>query len=851
MTRFRKAHRPSPTAPPPDLPRPPEAAANRVEDPSETQAGLDQANSAQERFRDLLEAVDAIVWEAEAAALRLSYVSRGAERILGFSPEEWRRTPAFWADHLHPEDRERALGCERETVEKGTPGTVEYRMAGADGRFRWFRDSMQVVQAPAGKLLRGIMVDTTKSKEAEEGLRQRESQLREALRATEQDIKERQRTEERLVEYEKAVEGSQDLIAVVDREYRYLIANQAFLDQRGMERSEVVGRRVWEVLGQEVFEGVVKSKLEACFQGQVVQFEMKYHYPGLGERDLALTYFPIEGTAGIDRAACVLRDITERKQAEEALRSSESRYRVLFEHNVAATILSTVSGRILQCNEAAARVLGYPSPQELRDMTMQDIHWDASLRPELISRLQAEKTLTGIEQKVRHKDGHPLWLIVNLSLTPEEYTGEQVLQGTLFDITERKRVEAELAERLRFETLLADLSARFVNVPAEQLDKEIEDALRRVCECLGLDGSSLWQASREDPGRIRMTHMVQLLAGPPFPMKMDPREYFPWCIRQMGAGNLKVLAISSLQDLPSEAARDRESWRQFGMKSVLVIGLSVGGGPPFGSLFFNTKKAERPWADETVNRLQLVAQAFAHALARQRAQEERQQSLEQLRALAARLQNIREEESKRLAREIHDQLGQALTALKVDVSFLRSELPGGPGPWSRRTSSVEQLVNQTIQTVREISSHLRPGMLDHLGLVATVEWAVEDFGSRTGIKCRLDLPEEELALDSDRSTAIYRILQELLTNVARHAAATEVEVQLEKKNHDVVLKVRDNGKGMAMDKLAARESLGILGVQERALAFGGEVVFSSEPGTGTSVRVRIPEGADGDKEARR
>lgn len=168
MTRFRKAHRPSPTAPPPDLPRPPEAAANRVEDPSETQAGLDQANSAQERFRDLLEAVDAIVWEAEAAALRLSYVSRGAERILGFSPEEWRRTPGFWADHLHPEDRERALGCERETVEKGTPGTVEYRMAGADGRFRWFRDSMHVVQAPAGKLLRGIMVDTTKSKEAEE-----------------------------------------------------------------------------------------------------------------------------------------------------------------------------------------------------------------------------------------------------------------------------------------------------------------------------------------------------------------------------------------------------------------------------------------------------------------------------------------------------------------------------------------------------------------------------------------------------------------------------------------------------------------------------------------------------------
>ena len=123
---------------------------------------------------------------------------------------------------------------------------------------------------------------------------------------------------------------------------------------------------------------------------------------------------------------------------------------------------------------------------------------------------------------------------------------------------------------------------------------------------------------------------------------------------------------------------------------------------------------------------------FSDITERQEAQENKQRFVEQLRALAARLQTVREEESTRLAREIHDQLGQALTALKVDVSFLLSELPAGPGPWSRRTSSIAQLINQTIQTVREISSQLRPGMLDHLGLAATVEWAVEDFGNRTG-----------------------------------------------------------------------------------------------------------------------
>jgi signal transduction histidine kinase/heme-degrading monooxygenase HmoA len=213
-------------------------------------------------------------------------------------------------------------------------------------------------------------------------------------------------------------------------------------------------------------------------------------------------------------------------------------------------------------------------------------------------------------------------------------------------------------------------------------------------------------------------------------------------------------------------------------------------------------------------------------------------SRDQLRALTARLQSIREEERKRVAHDVHEQLGQALIALKVDVNSLLSELPGGP--WSRRMSSIEQLVNQTIQTVREISSQLSPSMLGHLGLAATVEWAVEDFGTRTGIRCRLDLPEEELALDSDRATAIYRILQELLTNVAQHARVSEVRVRLAKEGGELTLEVHDNGVGIPEDKLSAGASLGILGMREQAMRLGGELTLSSPAGKGTTVRVWIP-----------
>jgi PAS domain S-box-containing protein len=172
----------------------------------------------------------------------------------------------------------------------------------------------------------------------------------------------------------------------------------------------------------------------------------------------------------------------------------------------------------------------------------------------------------------------------------------------------------ELEERLRFETLLADISARFVNLPADQIDGEIEEAQRNVCECLGLDLSALWQWSVETPDFLTLTHLYRLLGGPPLPEPMDAQEYFPWCLKQLMAG--KVIALSSTEDAPPEAARDQEVWRHFGVKASLAFALSVGGGPLIGALSFNTMRKERTWPEPLVKRLQLVAQIFTNALVR-------------------------------------------------------------------------------------------------------------------------------------------------------------------------------------------------------------------------------------------
>jgi signal transduction histidine kinase len=234
---------------------------------------------------------------------------------------------------------------------------------------------------------------------------------------------------------------------------------------------------------------------------------------------------------------------------------------------------------------------------------------------------------------------------------------------------------------------------------------------------------------------------------------------------------------------------------------------------------------------------------FQDITERKRAQTALQHSFGQLRALAARLQTVREEERKRVARELHDQLGQTLTAMKIDLSSL---IKGLPADKEQRSKSLLKLIDQTIQSVRRISNDLRPGILDDLGLIAAVEWSAREFQSRTGTKCRLDLPAEDTFIDRELATSLFRILQETFTNVARHANASRVDVRLAKEDGSLTLEVHDDGKGISEEQLSHRSSLGILGMRERALLLGGELAISGAPGEGTTIKVRVPETQDND-----
>jgi formate hydrogenlyase transcriptional activator len=313
---------------------------------------------------------------------------------------------------VHPDDLERLDNAWRVALSSGTYDQ-ECRVV-VDVRTRWVRIQASVEFGSDGRAVRAV--------------------------GTLQDITEMKLANARNQEFERAVEGVEEMIAVVDRDYRYIIANAAFLKHRGTKREEVIGKLASEVIHSGVFEATIKDKLDECFRGNVVQYEMRYTYPSLGERELFITYYPIEGPTGVERVACVLQDMTERKQAEHSLRL----FRALIDQsNDAVEVVDPEALRFLDVNKKACEDLGY-TREELLSMTVFDINpaVNEARRLEVIAKLRQTGSLV-MEGIHRRKDG---------SLFPVETSLRYVHLGRDYvvtftrNITDRKRAEAALRE---------------------------------------------------------------------------------------------------------------------------------------------------------------------------------------------------------------------------------------------------------------------------------------------------------------------------------------------------------------------------------------------------------------------
>lgn len=258
-----------------------------------------------------------------------------------------------------------------------------------------------------------------------------------------------------------------------------------------------------------------------------------------------------------------------------------------------------------------------------------------------------------------------------------------------------------------------------------------------------------------------------------------------------------------------------------------------------------TKVGETRWMQVTTTRIEYQGAAAELSTAfditdRKRGEEQLRISEQRLHQLAGYLQTAREQERTRIAREIHDELGQAMTALKMDLAWLAKQLPGEQTSLHERLQGMNDLANDTIKTVRRLVTQLRPGVLDDLGLLAALEWQAHEFQTRTGITCEFIADAEVNDLSPEHATALFRICQESLTNVARHAQATEVTIHLWGEGNHLLLEVKDNGRGITINETTNSCSFGLQGMQERAFLLGGEFHLTGSPNKGTTVTARIP-----------
>jgi len=411
------------------------------------------------------------------------------ESMYGLPPGGFGGTQTAFENLVHLDDRTRVMELNEWALKTGQPTKGEWRVVWPDGSVHWIAGRWQVFMNESGAPLRMVGVNI--------------------------DVTERKLAEDRLREYERAVEGSGEMIAVLDQEYRYLIANNQFLKMRNMTREQVVGRFAHEVLHKGFFEAVVKAKLDECFQGKVVRYETKYAYPELGERDVSVSYFPIEGANGVDRVACILQDVSDRKRIEESLRENEQRLRLATQAGRMYAYDWDVTADVVVRSSEHVEMLGLTAPLRFpHDQFVDKIHPDD--RPKFlaaIARLTPENPAGEVTYRALTSDGTLVWLKSN---GRGFFDGEGKLLrviGMVADVTDLKKaeeallginrrlIEAQEEERARIGRELHDDINQKVAVLAVNLqrlkhdlpalEKKASRQIEEICEGLVALGSDV------------------------------------------------------------------------------------------------------------------------------------------------------------------------------------------------------------------------------------------------------------------------------------------------------------------------------------------------------------------------
>ncbi len=510
----------------------------------------------------------------------------------------------------------------------------------------------------------------------------------------------------------------------------------------------------------------------------------------------------VNGESTVPWTVCVVKDITELKRTEQKLR--------LFSHAIEKAMdcvhIVDMEGRIIYSNKASEEMYGY-SADELVGRHVDELNDDNNIgRTVIIPSIKKTGKWSG--ELIRIKKGgqrFPIWL--SASIIKDEHGRPVAMLGLIRDITDRKCAEDALRtalakaqeERARSEAIIAAIGDQMIILdPHFKIIYENDHAVNTIGSHIGeicYQAYERREAVCEDCPVALSFQDGQIHRGERMAESIVGTMYLDICAAPLRDASGSITAVI-------EVIRD-----------ISIL-----------------KKAEEKLrkSHEELERLVKERTAELTILSIQ------------LRNLSTYLQEAREKERTLIAREIHDELGQSLTALKMDLSLLTKRLPKGETKVMEKAESMAALIETTIQSVKRISTELRPGILDHLGLTAALDWQAHEFKKRTDITCDVVCEPDEIVVDRDRTTTVFRIFQETLTNIARHAHASKVDVLLTQGERELVLQVRDNGDGISEEQLSNSTSLGLIGMRERVHYWGGILAITGRKNKGTTVTARIP-----------
>jgi PAS domain S-box-containing protein len=610
------------------------------------------------------------------------------------------------------------------------------------------------------------------------------------------------------------------------------------LRERSSLRSD--GNRVWtETYAWPVFEdgGTVSYVVE--YARNIT--ERKHVEEELAEYHKHLEDLVRVRTAELSAANEELKnEIAERKHVEEALRESEARYRELFETSLDGIAVTDLQGKYLDCNCAYLKLLGYDSVDELRLKFYEEITPPEYY--ELEKRIIKEQTMVKgycdeYEKEYIRKTGERIsvslraWLRCDLHNTPIG------MWAIVRDITERKQAENTI--RKAHDGLEMRVQERTAELKRVNKELEAEIDMRKHIE----------QALRESEEKYRtvadFTYDWETWIGP------DGKYLYisPACERITG---YPIEEFFSNPDMLFQIIHpdDTDKIRKRFVKDKIEDKIDS------CSIDFRiiTKNGEERWISHCCqpvydkNGRYLGRRAGNRDITdRRRAEESLRVLSKQLRSLSVHLQSAREEERTNIAREIHDELGQMLTVLKMEFRLLIDELSTDQERAVESIKTINRIMDKAIDTAQRVCMELRPAIVDELGLPAAIEWQIKEIEKKSDIRCKTIFKPQVIAIDKHYSIGLFRIFQEVMNNVVRHARATKVNIRLEKKRHRITFSVKDNGTGITDEQIRDFKSLGLIGIRERVQFLGGSFEIKGVKNKGTTVVITVPLNAEKNK----